>query len=92
MARWRVEAVVEEVCAPLEDMLKSSGSEEKGRRRYLLGEELTSLDCAVFGYFSLLLWQGWEDAWVKEVVETRFQGVAEYIKRLREELLSLIHI
>jgi len=95
MARWRVEAIVEEVCAPFEEMLKRSVSEErqeegegKGHKRYLLGDELTSLDCAVFGHFSLLLWQGWEDAWVKEVVETRFQGLAEYIKRLREELLG----
>jgi hypothetical protein len=80
-ARFRLDALSNELLEPLADLL--------GRAEYLLkGRQLSSLDCLAFGYLSLLYYPAVPQAWLKETIQTRFPRIASYIRQLRKEVFS----
>ncbi|KAH8710170.1 Eisosome component PIL1-domain-containing protein [Phaeosphaeriaceae sp. PMI808] len=80
-ARFRLDALSNELLQPLTDLL--------GKHRYALNaDRLSSLDCLIFGYMSLLLYPAVPQAWLKETIQTKFPRIASYIDRLRDEIFS----
>ncbi|KAF3047804.1 hypothetical protein E8E11_003976 [Didymella keratinophila] len=80
-AKFRLDAVSNELLEPLSDLL--------GSNEYLLGtSQPSSLDCLAFGYLALMLYPAVPQAWLKETITTKFPALATYIQRLREDVLS----
>jgi hypothetical protein len=80
-ARFRLDALSNELLEPLDDLL--------GKNDYLFkGDRLSSLDCLAFGYLSLLYYPAVPQAWLKETIQTKFPRIASYIHRLRKEVFS----
>ena len=80
-ARFRLDALSNELLEPLADLL--------GKDDHLLkGGHLSSLDCLAFGYLSLLLYPSVPQAWLKETIQTKFPRISAYICRLRREIFS----
>jgi hypothetical protein len=80
-ARFRLDALTNELLEPLADLL--------GKSDYLSKRDgMSSLDCLAFGYLSLLFYPAVPQAWVKETVQTKFPRIASYIRRLRKEVFS----
>jgi len=92
VVRFRVESVVDDLLEPmaylLKDRQKANTEGETMKATYLLGDEVSSIDCLAFGYLSLLLFPDWEGDWVKQLMKKRYKNVAAYVERLREELLG----
>ncbi|KAJ4989871.1 hypothetical protein SVAN01_04708 [Stagonosporopsis vannaccii] len=80
-ARFRVDAVSNELLEPLSDLI--------GNRDYLLGtSQPSSLDCLAFGYLALMLYPAVPHAWLKERLSTKFPTLTTYIQRLRKDILT----
>jgi hypothetical protein len=80
-ARFRLDAVSNELLEPLSDLL--------GDNEYLLGtSQPSSLDCLAFGYLALMLFPAVPQAWLKEAINTKFPGLATYIHKLRKDILT----
>jgi hypothetical protein len=87
-ARFRVESVADELLEPIMASLQLEHKSEQVESKYCLGNIMTSIDCLIFGYLSLLLFPKWESRWVGELMESRYQGVVTYLERMRRELLG----
>ncbi|KAF3004308.1 hypothetical protein E8E13_009157 [Curvularia kusanoi] len=80
-ARFRLDAVSNELLEPLSDLL---GDEE-----YLLGtSQPCSLDCLAFGYLALMLFPAVPQAWLQEIITTKFPRLATYVRKLRKDILT----
>jgi hypothetical protein len=80
-ARFRLDALTNELLEPLVDLL--------GKSDYLSKKQgMSSLDCLAFGYLSLLFYPAVPQAWIKETIQTKFPRIASYIHRLRKEVFS----
>lgn len=80
-ARFRLDAVSNELLEPLSDLL--------GQSDYLLNTaKPSSLDCLAFGYLALMLFPTVPQAWLKETISTKFPRLATYVHRLREDVLT----
>ena len=80
-ARFRLDALSNELLQPLSDQL--------GSKEYMFGgSEPSGLDCLALGYLSLLRYAPVPQAWVKETLQTRFPTLDAYIVRLRTDLLQ----
>lgn len=80
-ARFRLEAVSNELLEPLSDLL--------GQNEYLLGTtQPSSLDCLAFGYLALMLFPAVPQAWLKETISTKFPHLATYVYKLRKDVLT----
>lgn len=80
-ARFKLDALSNEVLGPLSDLL--------GKKDYLFkGDKPSSLDCLAFGYLALMLYPSLPQAWLAEAIQTRYPRLLKYIRRLREELLG----
>ncbi|KAJ8116105.1 hypothetical protein OPT61_g2394 [Boeremia exigua] len=80
-ARFRLDAISNELLEPLSDLLGENG--------YLLGtSQPSSLDCLAFGYLALMLFPAVPQAWLKEVISTKFPRLATYVYELRKNLLT----
>jgi len=92
VVRFRVESVVDDLLEPMAYLLKerqkANTEGESKKATYLLGDEISSIDCLAFGYLSLLLFPGWEGDWVKQLMKKRYKNVSAYVEKLREELLG----
>jgi sorting and assembly machinery component 37 len=81
-ARFRLDALINELLEPLEHILK--------KHRYLLGgEEPASLDFLAFGYLSLMLYPLLPQAWLQKAMYDRFPCVVDYIKHMRKDAITL---
>ncbi|CBX94581.1 hypothetical protein LEMA_P120720.1 [Plenodomus lingam JN3] len=75
-ARFRLDAISDELLGPLSDLL--------GKHDYLFrGSAPSSLDCLTFGYLSLLYYPSLPQAWAKETLEARYPRLVEYMRRIR---------
>jgi hypothetical protein len=80
-ARFRLDALSNELLEPLSDLL--------AKKDYLLeGDKPSSLDCLAFGYLALMLYPAVPQAWLKDTIQTKYPRILRYIRRLREDLLS----
>jgi hypothetical protein len=80
-ARFRLDAVSNELLEPLSDLL--------GQNEYLLGTtQPSSLDCLAFGYLALMLFPAVPQAWLKETISTKFPRLATYVRKLRQDIFS----
>lgn len=80
-ARFRLDAVSNELLEPLSDLL--------GGNAYLLGTARpSSLDCLAFGYLALMLFPAVPQAWLKDTISTKFPGLATYVRKLRRDILA----
>jgi len=80
-ARFRLDAVSNELLEPLSDLL--------GNGDHLLGtSQPSSLDCLAFGYLALMLYPAVPQAWLKETLSTKFPTLTTYIQRLRKDILT----
>lgn len=80
-AKFRLDAVSNELLEPLSDLL--------GSNEFLLGtSQPSSLDCLAFGYLALMLYPAVPQAWLKETIATKFPALATYIQRLRKDVHS----
>lgn len=80
-ARFRLDAVSNELLEPLSDML--------GNNEYLLGtSQPSSLDCLAFGYLALILYPAVPQAWLRETISSKFPGLATYVQKLRRDALA----
>lgn len=80
-ARFRLDALSNELFEPLSDLLGESG--------YLLGgDQLSSLDCLAYGYLALLLFPAVPQAWLKETIKMKYPRIEAYMRKLRKELFS----
>jgi hypothetical protein len=80
-ARFRLDALSNELLQPLSDLL--------GKSDYLLGGgQLSSLDCLAFAYLALLFFPAVPQAWLKETIQMKFPRIEAYIRRMREEFFS----
>lgn len=78
--RFRIEALVDALLEPVEAML--------GRSKYLVSDEVTSIDCVAFGYFALLLYPQLPQMAVAETTRQRYPKTVRYTDRLREEIFK----
>lgn len=80
-ARFRLDAVSNELLEPLSDLL--------GKNEHLLGTaQPSSLDCLAFGYLALMLFPAVPQAWLKETISTKFPALAAYVRKLRTSVLT----
>lgn len=80
-ARFRLDAISNELLEPISDLL--------GQKKHLLkGDQPTSVDCLAFGYLSLLYFPAVPQAWLKDTIESRFPRIAAYINRLRQNFFA----
>jgi glutathione S-transferase len=80
-ARFRLDALTNELLEPLADLL--------GGKQYLLeGDRPSSLDCLACGYLSLLLYPAVPQAWVKDTIHMKFPRILSYVRRLRSDFFS----
>lgn len=80
-ARFRLDALSGELLDPLSDLL--------GKNRYLFrGDQASSLDCLAFGYLSLLIYPEVPQAWLREMIRTKYPRIAAYIGRLHKDLFN----
>ncbi|KAF1933823.1 uncharacterized protein M421DRAFT_414878 [Didymella exigua CBS 183.55] len=80
-AKFRLDAVSNDMLAPLSDLL--------GNHEYLLGtSQPSSLDCLAFGYLALMLFPAVPQAWLKETISTKFPRLAAYVQMLRKDVLT----
>ncbi|ORY02480.1 Tom37 C-terminal domain-domain-containing protein [Clohesyomyces aquaticus] len=80
-ARFRLDALTNDLLEPLSDLL--------GRKKYLLREDrASSLDCLAFAYLALMFYPPVPQAWLREVMTTKYPRITKYMGRMREELLS----
>lgn len=80
-ARFRLDAVSNELLEPLSDLL--------GQNDYLLGTaQPSSLDCLAFGYLALMLFPAVPQAWLKETISAKFPRIAAYVRKLRKDVFS----
>lgn len=80
-ARFRLDAVSNELLEPLSDLL--------GNNDYLLGtSHASSLDFLAFGYLALMLFPAVPQAWLKETISTKFPRLASYVRKLRRDVFT----
>lgn len=80
-ARFKLDALSDEVLEPLADLL--------GQSDYLMqADRMSSLDCLAFGYLALLFYPAVPQAWLKETIQSKFPRIASYLGRLRKEVFS----
>ncbi|KAL2038264.1 hypothetical protein N7G274_008913 [Stereocaulon virgatum] len=76
--RFRLDALVDALCEPLEHLL--------GDKRYFLYDrEPSSLDCLALGYLSLALVPDVPMKWLRERMESRWPGLVAYARSGVEE-------
>ncbi|KAB2107550.1 hypothetical protein AG0111_0g3863 [Alternaria gaisen] len=84
-ARFRLDALSGELLDPLSDLL--------GKHDYLFrGDKPSSLDCLAFGYLSLLYYPPVPQAWLREILQTKYPRIVAYIGRLHENLFRSEHV
>ena len=72
--RFRLDALVDGACEPLEMMLSE--------KRWLLSEErVSSLDCLALGYLSLMLVPDVPMMWLREGMESRWPALCGFVWR-----------
>lgn len=80
-ARFRLDAVSNELLEPLSDLL--------GDEKYVLGtSQPCSLDFLAFGYLALMIFPNVPQAWLKETITTKFPRLAKYARELRKTILT----
>lgn len=80
-ARFRLDTLTNDLLEPLSEIL--------GLKNNLFeGDKPTSVDCLAFGYLALMLYPPVPQSWLKEAIEKRFPLVANYVARMREELID----
>lgn len=77
-ARFRLDALVDVLCKPLQQLL--------GEKRYFLSQEqCSSLDCLALGYLALALKPDVPQKWLQERMKDRYRGLCAFVGRGVEE-------
>ncbi|KAL9637621.1 MAG: hypothetical protein Q9164_002083 [Protoblastenia rupestris] len=80
-ARFRLDALVDNLCEPLAELL--------GEKRYFLSDhQVTSLDCMALGYLSLALIPKVPHSWLKERMKSRYPTLCAFVQRMVEEVFG----
>lgn len=80
-ARFRLDALSGELLEPLADLI--------GEHSHIFrGSQPSSLDCLVFGYLSLLFYPALPQAWLREIIQTKYPRIKTYLQRMRRQLLQ----
>lgn len=82
--RFRIEAALEGLLKPLEEVLRQGG----GRRYLILPDAPTSADCLALGYLALLLYPDVQDSFLVDTMKKRYPIVVEYSRWMRIKLLD----
>lgn len=78
--RFRIEALVDALLEPVEVMLR--------KRKCLVSDQITSIDCVAFGYLALLLHPQLPQNAVAETIRQRYPRTVRYTDRLREDIFK----
>ncbi|KAK5126731.1 hypothetical protein LTR85_009665 [Meristemomyces frigidus] len=78
VATFRLHALAENFFAPLQDML--------GAKKYLVGSEMTNVDCLAYGYLSLMLYPEVPQDWLASTMRRKYKKLVAYTERIRTEL------
>jgi len=82
--QFRLEAVTSELFAPLEELM--------GGRKWLLGtERLSSLDCLVIGYLSLIQVPNVPHDWLRRAMSDKYSLLNAWFDGARKEALGNAH-
>lgn len=79
-SRFRLEALAEEFFDPLQDLLDE--------KRYMISDELSSLDCLAFSYLALALIPKLPHSWLADSMRTRYPALCTYVNNLIQELFN----
>jgi sorting and assembly machinery component 37 len=86
-AVFKLNALADDVLAPLQDLLGEGGKEEEGEETFLLGaHEPHALDCLAVGYLSLMLYPTLPHAWLAARIRAKYPRLVKYTDRLRQRL------
>ncbi|KAK4547179.1 hypothetical protein LTR36_001400 [Oleoguttula mirabilis] len=78
VATFKLHALAENFFAPLQDML--------GEKSYLVGSEMTRVDCLAYGYLSLMLYPKMPQDWLASTMRRKYRKLVEYTERIHTEL------
>jgi sorting and assembly machinery component 37 len=86
-AIFKLNALADDVLAPLQDLLGKDGEDGEGEETFLLGaREPHALDCLAVGYLSLMLYPTLPHAWLAARLRAKYPRLVTYTERLRQRL------
>ena len=77
-ARFRLDALVDTLCEPLQQLLGE-------KRFFLLDERWSSLDCLALGYLALALKAEVPQGWLRQGIKERYPGLCAFVARGMDE-------
>ncbi|EMC94872.1 hypothetical protein BAUCODRAFT_43812, partial [Baudoinia panamericana UAMH 10762] len=73
-AAFKLHALADNFFGPLQSML--------GNRDFLLGDEMTSVDCLAYGYLSLMLYPQLPQDWLAQTMRRKYGKLVRYVARM----------
>ena len=79
-SRFRLEAVTDAFLEPLQELLED--------KKWLLGEQITSLDCLAIGYLALMKGQ-MPSRWIAEAMDGKYTKLGKWVVDAQQQLLGV---
>ncbi|RMY45691.1 hypothetical protein D0864_15390, partial [Hortaea werneckii] len=77
-ATFKMHALADNFFGPLQDML--------GDKAYLVGEQMTSVDCQAYGYLCLMLFPQLPHNWLHLAMKRKYTKLVRYVERMHAAL------